>query len=458
MIKSLVRRKIFEPFFVHKNRSIKLKYWRELERTQYLPEEVLMQKQWERVNEILRFAYNKNSFYKDRFDKVGIKPEDIKTKDDFMKLPVLTKEEIRQNTQAMISKGFDTKSLLKFKTGGSTGKSLELYITEECSEMRNACARRHDRWAGWEVGEPIGAIWGNPVLPKDLKSKLRDRLLQPFIFLDTMQVSDKAVIAFAKQWRKTKPTLLFGHAHSIFILAEYIKKLDISDSRPRGIISSSMMLLPHERAVIEAVFGIKVTDRYGCEEVSLIASQCEMHEGMHINIEHLYVEFLKEDGTYTKSGEQGKIIVTDLMNRAMPFIRYQVEDIGVPVNRKCSCGRGLPLTEKIVGRVADFLIKSDGAKVAGISLIENTLTKIPGIKQMQIVQKEIDEIILNIVPDSNFTTENESKLINYFKELFGSDIILRLRKIPEIKPETNGKYRFSKCGINSFGNINYGIN
>jgi phenylacetate-CoA ligase len=118
----------------------------------------------------------------------------------------------------------------------------------------------------------------------------------------------------------------------------------------------------------------------------------------------------------------------------------------------------LPLTEKIVGRVADFLIKSDGAKVAGISLIENTLTKIPGIKQMQIVQKEIDEIILNIVPDSNFTTENESKLINYFKELFGSDIILRLRKIPEIKPETNGKYRFSKCGINSFGNINYGIN
>ncbi|MBT6046845.1 MAG: phenylacetate--CoA ligase family protein, partial [Candidatus Scalindua sp.] len=102
MIKSLVRRKIFEPFFVHKNRSIKLKYWRELERTQYLPEEVLMQKQWERVNEILRFAYNKNSFYKDRFDKVGIKPEDIKTKDDFMKLPVLTKEEIRQNTQEMI--------------------------------------------------------------------------------------------------------------------------------------------------------------------------------------------------------------------------------------------------------------------------------------------------------------------------------------------------------------------
>ena len=121
-----------------------------------------------------------------------------------------------------------------------------------------------------------------------------------------------------------------------------------------------MMLLSNERRKIENVFGIKVTDRYGCEEVGLIASECEEHSGMHLNIEHLFVEFVKNDGFLADPGELGKIVLTDLTNRAMPLIRYQVEDVGVATDRKCACGRGLPIMSSVIGRVADFLIKNDG--------------------------------------------------------------------------------------------------
>jgi phenylacetate-CoA ligase len=267
------------------------------------------------------------------------------------------------------------------------------------------------------------------------------------IYLDTMNITDQAVLLFAEKWKKVKPTLLYGHAHSLYILAVYVKRLGINSIKPRGILSTSMMLIPHERQSIEDAFGIKVTDRYGCEEVSLIASECEKHEGMHLNIEHLFIEFIKEDGTSAGPGEMGSIIITDLMNRAMPFIRYQVEDMGVPSDRRCSCGRGLPLMDRVIGRTADFLIRRDGSRVAGVSLIENTLTKIPGIDQMQIIQTSFDELVLNVVADRDYREASDKSLNNYFKKLFGDDCNIMINLVKEIKPESSGKYRFSICNI-----------
>ena len=445
---AFVRRYIVEPLYYSlKNRSPRLPYWKELEKTQYLTEEMIRKRQWQRLSALLEFVYRYNPFYRRRFEQAGINPQEIRTMADMERLPILTKQAIRGHTLEMISEGYDTENLMKFKTGGSTGKSLELYLTEECSELRNACARRHDRWAGWEVGEPIGAVWGNPVLPNDLTAKLKKWLLIPTIYLDTMHVTDEAVKRFAADWSRVRPTLLFGHAHSIFMLAEYVKRLSIDEIKPKGILSTSMMLMPHERRSIEGTFGIKVTDRYGCEEVSLIGSECERHEGMHLNIEHLVVEIIKDDGTPTLPGEIGHIIVTDLMNRAMPFIRYQVEDMGVLTTRKCPCGRRLPLMERVVGRTADFLIRKDGSRVAGISLIENTLTKIPGIYQMQIIQEALDLIVLKVVAGQDYTQTTGQQLTTYFQDQFGKEMGIELKLVQEIAPERSGKYRFSICHV-----------
>jgi phenylacetate-CoA ligase len=442
-----LRRNFFEPFFCSFRNVPLRRYWQELENTQFLPEEILREKQWLRLEKLVRFTWENNAFYRARFENAGITPDMIKAPEDLRLIPIISKEEIRQNISGMISSGFTREGLMHAKTGGSTGKSLDIYFTEECSEMRNACARRHDRWSGWEVGEPVAAIWGNPHLPTGFKEKIRNWLLAPFIYLDTMNVTEESVRQFAREWKRISPTLLFGHAHSIFVLAQYIRKMKIDNVRPRGIISSSMMLLPHERKVIEEVFGVIVTDRYGCEEVSLIGSECEKHEGMHLNIEHLFIEFIRDDGSAAGPGEPGHIVVTDLMNYAMPFIRYKIEDVGVSTDRKCSCGRGLPLMENITGRVADFLIGKDGSRVAGVSLIENTLTKFPGIDQMQIVQEALELIRLVIVPGKDYSENVALQLVNYFKMIFGEHIEVRIEMTENIRPEPSGKYRFSICKI-----------
>jgi phenylacetate-coenzyme A ligase PaaK-like adenylate-forming protein len=443
------RRYVIDPVYAVYTGGVKRSYWKTLEKTQYLPQEKLEAIQRQRVKEMIQWVYKHNSFYRQRFEEGGFHPDHLVNEWDIKKIPLTYKHQILENATRMISEGYDINKLMEFKTGGSTGKPLKIYISEECSEQRNALARRHDRWSGWEVGDAVGAAWGNPPVDVTWKEKLKRKLLEPYIFFDTMQVTDDLTRQFAQKWKKIKPTLLFGHAHSIFILAENVKRLGITSICPKGIISSSMMLLPHERKVIEEVFQTKVTDRYGCEEVSLIASECEQHKGMHLNIEHLYIEFLKQDGSDAIPGELGTIVVTDLMNKAMPFIRYKVEDNGIPADRQCSCGRGLPLMEAVVGRTADFLIKPDGTRVAGISLIENTLTKITGIAQMQIIQEKRERLILNIVPTSGFDQQKQEQVKSYFNDLFGFKDGVILNIVEEIKPESSGKYRFSICRLST---------
>ncbi len=446
MIGSVLRREVFEPLYCRKNNSPKISYWKELEKTQYLSLFELQDIQWRRLQKLYGFLWDNNPFYRSRLQKVGLDLHSLKELSDITKIPILTKAEIRENCDSMISDGFDKKALFRFKTGGSTGKALDIYLTEECSELRNACARRADRWTGWEPGEPIGAAWGNPKLPVTIKDKVLHNILQPYIYLDTMSITTDSVQKFASSWGKVQPTLLYGHAHSIFILAQYVQELGCRQIKPTGILSTSMMLLPHERKLIEQVFSCKVTDRYGCEEVSLIGCECEKHDGMHMNIEHLVIEFIKDDGTAAKVGEAGNIIVTDLMNFAMPFIRYKVEDVGVPMDTVCTCGRGLPLMAKVTGRVADFLMSKNGEKVAGISLIENTLTELPGLDQMQIIQNSLDDILVNVVPGKEFSDDVRSNLIRYFAKVF-PDTAVTVNQVEKILPEPSGKYRFSICRI-----------
>jgi len=442
------RRGIIDPLVHLFCGSPRLKYWKQLEKTQFLPESELLEIQWQRAKGMLHYVWEHNDFYRDRFQKGGLTPNDIIFPEDFQRVKILTKEEIRNNVSDMISNGYNIDTLHKFKTGGSTGKALEIFMTEECSSLRNACTLRHDLWSGWKRGEPIAALWGNPEYPKTLYEKIYNFAhLPPMIYLDTMEVSKTSVLRFVDQWRKIKPTLIFGHAHSIYILACNLEEIGIKDLIPKGIISSSMMLLPHERSKIEEIFGVKVIDRYGCEEVSLIACECEKHEGLHLNIEHLFIEFIKDDGASALPGEPGKIVVTDLLNRAMPLIRYKVEDVGVPSDRKCSCGRGLPLMEHVTGRVADFLIKKDGSRVAGVSLIENTLTKIRGIDQMKIIQESLDLILLYLVPGKFFNDNSKRELTSYFSALFGKDVEIKIKIVNSILPEASGKYRFSVCNI-----------
>lgn len=440
------RRRLVEPVWARLTGTPRLREWRELEQTQYLSLAVLRERQVARLRALIAGAVRDTPFYQRAFAAAGVRPDDIRSVEDLAKLPIVTKRDIRAHGQDFLARGVSRSALMEFRTGGSTGTPLVLYTTEEVSERRNAAARRSDRWTGWEVGEPIAAVWGNPKLPETFKERLRHELLEPVIYLDTMALTPGAIERFAVAWRRMRPTLLFGHAHSIYLLACGLRDLGLDGIRPTAVLSTSMMLLAQERAMIERVLQVRVTDRYGCEEVGLIACECERHDGMHMNIDHVAVEFLREDGTAAAPGEVAHVVVTDLINQAMPLIRYKVEDLASRVAAPCPCGRGLPMMDRVSGRVADFLVRTDGARVAGISLIENSLTRISGIQQMQIVQEAVQHIRLRIVPGPDFTPAASNALVEYFRVTF-PDAQIDLELTNAIPREPNGKYRFAVCKV-----------
>ena len=443
---SLLSRRVFHPLWDLKDGSRRLKILRELERSQWLPLETLQACQQERLQRMLRYAAAHSPYYGRVFREQRFDPEHFDLK-AFATLPLLTKSIIRSSTDEILSREFPREALGIHRTGGSTGVALTTYFDDDWRQIRAADALRADQWAGCFHGMKIASLWGNPPLPKTFKQRVRGLLIDRFIYLDTIDLNDRTIGEFITAWRRGKPEILFGHSHSLYMLAHYVLEHGIRDLRPRGIISTSMMLLANEREVIEAAFGCKVIDRYGSEEVSLIACECEQHRGLHLNIEHLYIEFLREDHTAAAPGEEGAIVITDLCNRGMPFIRYQIGDVGVPSDRRCACGRGLPLMERVTGRVADYLKRRDGSLVAGVSLVERTLTAIPGIEQMQVVQPSLDEIVLNVVRAPDFNDGTEAALLAEFRKVFGPGISIRPEYVESIAQERSGKYRFSICKV-----------
>lgn len=437
---------VFFPLWEIKDGSHRLRYLRQLSDSQWWDPETLRHQQWERVREVVGYAFRHCPYYQTRLAATGFDGV-LRDWDDFRRLPLLTKRDIRENEEGLLSREFQREDLVVTKTGGSTGTALTLYFDTRCQEMRNAAAMRSDCWAGWDIGRKVAAVWGNPSVASTLKAKLRNRFLDRIFFLDTMNISGDSVSRFVDEWRREQPHILFGHSHSIYILATYLRQMDVEDLRPRGIISTSMMLLAPERRVIEEVFGCRVTNRYGCEEVGLIACECEQNQGLHLNVDHLVVEFIRDDGVEAAPGEEGAIVLTDLANRGMPLIRYRVEDMGVPSSQRCVCGRGLPLMERVTGRQADFLKRPDGSLVAGVSLVERTLTGIPGIEQMQLIQDEICRVCVKVVKDSRFNQVAENKLRYELQAALGGEVAIEIQCVPTLDQTRSGKYRFAICNV-----------
>jgi phenylacetate-CoA ligase len=437
---------LVEPAWDLKEGSVRLLTYRGLQRSQWWDRERLEALRLRRLRELAATAAATVPFWIDRFAAAGLDPAEVRSFADLTALPVLSKAEIRRHGEELLSRRHPRSALVPAKTGGSTGEALQIWCDRRGVERRAGAAVRADTWSGWRLGEPVASVWGNPPRPRTWRNRLRLALKDRVFYLDTMRIDDAAIDRFLADWRRWRPGLLYGHAHSLFILAEALAARGEA-LRPHGIVATSMMLLQSERAVIERVFGVPVTDRYGCEEVSLIACECEVHRGLHVNAEHVHVEFLRDDGTPCAPGEDGRIVVTELINTGMPLLRYEVGDRGVPADRVCPCGRGLPLLERVTGRVADFLLATDGARVAGISLIEKTLTHFAGITQLQLVQEERRRLLANLVPGPGYGEDTAASLVGALQAALGADMQVELRLVERIPQEPSGKYRFSICKV-----------
>jgi len=434
-----LNRHLMHPLMAWRESSQHLRHLRTLERTQFDPPDVIRARQLAALKTQLQHAWDTVPYYRAAWMKAGVHPSDVQELRDLEAFPILTKADIRRHNRALVSSAFDIATLRVKRTSGSTGVPLTIYCDEPAMQWKTACTIRSDEWSGYRLGQRVAKVWGNPEYRHfGLKGRLRNHFFDRAVYLDTLNLNDERIAAFAKSIRRHRPGLIFGHAHSLYLVACVLKRTGVMDVRPNGIISTAMILHDWQRGVIEQVFGCKVTNRYGCEEVSLIASECEEHNGLHVNADSVYTEVMTTPGHEVG----GFLLVTDLTNRAMPLIRYQVGDVVVPSSRVCKCGRGLPLIERIEGREADYVVTPAGNLISGISLTENFANLIPGTAQVQIVQESITQLRVRLVADEGFDDSSRRKIAELVRGTFGDDVAHEVELVDAIPQEASGKYRF----------------
>lgn len=424
-----------------------MKCLRELEESQWWPREKILELQDQRLRKLVKYAYENVPYYRRIFDERGLKPEDIKTSRDLVKLPVLTKQIIRKDFYELTARGFPSKQRIQLTTGGSTGEPLVFYSTKEDRfNWGFARARRALRWAGKNIA-------GKTVLLQERRLDVSriakfgqafKRFFQRSVILDTREIPRKLAV-FAKQIEEFQPKFISGYPSVIYLVARLIEREGKSGLRLRAVITGAEPLYDYQRELFRRVLECETYSIYSSWEAHNIAAECPEHSGHHIAAENIIVEIVGDEGEPVPAGVEGRILITNLHNYAMPFIRYDIGDVGIGSAEVCSCGRGLPLLAAVTGRTCDFIFTRDGERIPGISLPWGFLTFL-GVEQFQIVQESYEHMTVRLVLSGEYTQELIEQLttevVRQYKPILGEDMHITVEFVDKIVPTAAGKTKF----------------
>lgn len=424
------------------------KYYNWLMKTQWFSPEELEELQNERLQIIIKHAYENVPYYRRVFDERGLKPNDIQTKEDLKLLPILTKDDVRRHFNELIAKKFKKYKPILSHTSGSTGQPLSYYIDKDLSTLIQATVWRHWRWCGLNYGEMIAVFRGTLIDEVGKKQRCYYKIEGNQIHFSTFEIDEKTMKVYVKKLNKIKPSLIRGYPTSLEILAKFIlEKRQRLHFSPKAIHTSSEVVLPEQREVIENAFRAPLFDWYGHGESTICAGECEHHEGLHLNMEFGCTEFIKTNETENMS-DVYNIVSTSLWNFSMPFIRYETEDLALLKDSKCSCGRGLPLIKKIIGRQADIIKGVNGVLVSPSSFVHfwkyKVADRLQNIFYTQIIQEDSNFIKVRLVGVRS--KENEEVIRKKLNMLLGN-MKIEFEYIPQIP--TGQKWRFTVSKINN---------
>ncbi len=337
-------RKVVAPLWAWQGGRSRQVYLRRFEKAHVHSPAETQCSQWQRLQQLLRHACRHSPFYAERMHACGMRPEDFRTWHDLGRLPFLTREEVRAHRQRLLASPPVQLLPLPNSLGGG---DPEFVIDGAGRRFKQANSVAFRQWTGWRLGEKMAEIGEHPRQPQSWRQKVFNLLLERCITPDTLPMDEAAMLRFYREIRRQRPTLLSSPSSDLLLFARFLRHLGLQDIRPRGIISSTTALNDLERREIEAQFHCRVTNQHSSPGIGLIASECPEHRGLHLNLDTVLVEILR-DGSPVSSGQPGELVVTDLTNFGMPLIRYRTGDFGIPSERSCPCGCRYPLLETII--------------------------------------------------------------------------------------------------------------
>jgi phenylacetate-CoA ligase len=440
MIDLLYRNLLIRAFESGIKRRKTFAYWRQLERSQWLSRDDLRALQLTALDKLLVHASGSCPYYRDAWQSLGLDPRSVRSIDDFQQWPVIDRETIRNSRCQMRVASAQTR-LMKKATGGSSGVPLEFDLNDDSNDRRMAAWHRGYGWAGAWPGTRQWHLWGGavgkPSLAKRAKDAMYHRLYRRSL-ANSFGLSEARVPWYLEQLNQCRPHSIVAYTNPLYFFAGALEERGLVPFSPRSIIVGAEKLHDFQRETIERVFRAPVFETYGSREFMLIGGECEEHSGLHLSMENLLVEILDDEGRPTPDGQEGNVVITDLTNYGMPFIRYANGDRALAGSETCRCGRGLPLLKKVVGRRLDLLETPDGRQVPG-EFFPHLMKEYAAIRRFQIVQEDLQSIQVRLVVNEQWNDSSRRSLEQQIRGVVGDSVELAIAVVDEIPLTRAGK-------------------
>ena len=411
--------------------------WREVSRNEFESPDVLCQRREASLRNIVSQAMQNTRFYSEMYKSSGFELGDMQQSGWFEKLPIVTKDAIREHFEEFINPKL-RKYLRISTTGGSTGVPLKTGYDSRIPE--EVYSWRLQKWFGVNPWDDHAYVW------RDTRSgrmaKLKNALLwwpTRHLKMDASLITEEGMSDFIRKYNKLKPAMLQGYVGAITQLSQFVVDKGLKVHSPKFVWTTSAPLPASQRKLIMQSFGAPVCDQYGSCEVRWIAQQCAECGGLHVNAEHVHVEFVDEYNIPVDTGEYGRTLLTNLEDAVFPLIRYENGDRGHWLKGQCSCGRTLPMIDSVKGRESESFILPSGKTINGEFLTTIFDSDPDLVNGFRVVQHKDLSMTIEYIPAGN---EAEIKrLIQSFAEKFDNEVKVDAKCVQSI-PHDRGKLRF----------------
>ncbi len=409
----------------------------------YWSEERIEEYSRKKLTALLRHAAQRTPYYSNMFQERGWDPSCAEKY--WPEWPVLTQEQLQEHRDDILSEDADMREMVLDSSGGSSGKTKTFYRSKEASLQSGYGVAYSDGVAGWAPGRRTACLWG---APKDLSENARlsatlMNVLRNTRWYDSFDMSDERMQQYHRDLTYFKPEVIIAYAGSIFQMARFLQRHDLSPNYPvQGIVSSAETLTEEMRLTVDAVFGRKLFNRYGSREVGHIAFECEAHCGMHVSVTGNHVEVMKPGTMEPVCEEEGEILVTTVSQHMFPLIRYEIGDIGILTRTPCQCGRRSHCLAKVLGRSSDFISTAGGRRIHG-EYFTHAFYGREKVRQFVLIQDRLDRIAVQMVLSQPLTKQERSEILHEFRLVLGEETQVDLETVDSLSALPSGKRRFT---------------
>lgn len=415
----------------------------------HVSREAIVDYQNRQLRRLIRHAYETVPYYRELFDRHGLKPQNIRSVSDLSMIPISDKEDLRARPkQEALSCGINLQKVISSYTSGSSGKPFTIYSTWFEQQILRAFRMHAMKEFGLRWTDSIVKIGLHPQ-QEAANSPFIHRLAQNLSPRRWMQLDCRDTLTdIMRNLRLFHPDIITGYAGVISRISQLMNDTDHQQISPRYIQVDSEVLTPLMRQQITQGFRAPVFEMYDSHEFNLLAWECPATGEMHINDYSMVLEVL-HDGRSVSEGERGEVVGTNLYAYTMPFIRYRLGDIVTKGSEVCRCGKPFSTIHAIQGRMIDFFTLANGRMIHHYSLLTGPIQAAAWIREYRLLQEQKDRILLHVVAASTPSKTDLTRLQEAVTRQLGPEVEFEVVLVPDIPLELSGKFRIARSLVQS---------